>query len=127
MRITVYKTQDSTYEASLERRLIRRIDGDTDPTDRQGADGKWKPYAVLQPSFQGLLIGWKIEGEDEDGNPILKSTLTSPLLHAYVVEGSLCPECAAAKHTNCDGQAWDDTRDVPVFCCCDVSAHLQTV
>jgi hypothetical protein len=29
-----------------------------------------------------------------------------------------CPECAAGKHTNCDGTTWDNVTDAPTACPC---------
>lgn len=31
---------------------------------------------------------------------------------------SICPECRAGKHVNCDGQAWDSEKDEPTVCAC---------
>lgn len=31
----------------------------------------------------------------------------------------MCPECAAGKHANCDGTAWDFINDVPDICRCE--------
>lgn len=30
----------------------------------------------------------------------------------------ICPECAAGKHDNCDGTAWDTHQDEPTDCSC---------
>ena len=30
----------------------------------------------------------------------------------------VCPECAAGKHLNCNGQAWDREKDEPTNCAC---------
>jgi hypothetical protein len=35
-----------------------------------------------------------------------------------------CPECAAGKHGNCDGIAWDFVADEPTACPCD---HVEVV
>lgn len=36
-----------------------------------------------------------------------------------------CPECAAGKHANCNGDAWDD--DGPTICVCWAHGHNQLV
>lgn len=35
-----------------------------------------------------------------------------------LVAGPVCPECAAGKHVNCVGQAWDNNLDRAVTCLC---------
>jgi hypothetical protein len=35
-----------------------------------------------------------------------------------------CPECAAGKHGNCDGTAWDDAADRVTSCACEFASHL---
>lgn len=35
----------------------------------------------------------------------------------------ICPECAAGKCGNCDGRAWDFTKDEPVICVCWQRGH----
>lgn len=37
--------------------------------------------------------------------------------------GSTCPECAAGKHDNCRGDAWDDALDDPTICACWDRGH----
>lgn len=70
-----YRTQFSTYEVDEEHQHIRRLDGENEPTPRQGADGEWKPYHRITPvvvagdSGPSLYIEWS-EG---------KGTLTSRL------------------------------------------------
>lgn len=39
--------------------------------------------------------------------------------------GSICPECRAAKHLNCTGEAWDDELDGPAACRCPADAALH--
>lgn len=34
-----------------------------------------------------------------------------------------CPECAAGKHQNCDGTAWDHEADEPTTCTCPAAEH----
>lgn len=34
-----------------------------------------------------------------------------------------CPECAAGKHDNCDGTAWDAARDERATCPCADNRH----
>jgi hypothetical protein len=36
---------------------------------------------------------------------------------------SVCPECRAGKHGNCDGEAWDDAIDAPTACHCPEPVH----
>lgn len=35
-----------------------------------------------------------------------------------------CPECAAGKHANCDGGAWNQERDEPAICSCYRQGHF---
>lgn len=39
----------------------------------------------------------------------------------------VCPECAAGKHTNCDGTAWDTATDAPTTCTCTHPTHTPPV
>jgi hypothetical protein len=32
---------------------------------------------------------------------------------------SICPECVAGKHRNCNGDAWDEVNDRVTTCDCD--------
>lgn len=41
-----------------------------------------------------------------------------PLVGGRVTEQAICPECAAGKHPNCDGTAWDHERDELTTCQC---------
>ena len=41
------------------------------------------------------------------------------------VTAPICPECAAGKHPNCDGTAWDHDTDRAALCCCDNAAHVR--
>lgn len=34
-----------------------------------------------------------------------------------------CPECAAGKHVNCRGEAWDTEADSTTPCTCPVAEH----
>lgn len=34
-----------------------------------------------------------------------------------------CPECAAGKHVNCQGEAWDQEADEPTLCTCPGLEH----
>lgn len=40
------------------------------------------------------------------------------ILHGWLVPGPLSPDCAAAKHKACSGDAWDDDEDAPTPCAC---------
>lgn len=38
-------------------------------------------------------------------------------------DSPVCPECAAEKHANCDGTAWDNELDCHVACECAARGH----
>jgi hypothetical protein len=37
----------------------------------------------------------------------------------------ICPECAAGKHINCTGEAWDNEADAPTECECVLHVWLD--
>lgn len=39
---------------------------------------------------------------------------------------TVCPECRAGKHPNCDGTAWDVEADGPTVCTCHTLDHPDT-
>lgn len=51
-----FKTQSgSTYEVDFNSKQIRRLNGLTNSTPRQGNDGQWKKYNDLYP--QNITVG----------------------------------------------------------------------
>jgi hypothetical protein len=56
------ETQNSTYEVDTVGKRIRRLNGSAEPTDRQGPDMVWKPYARLDKVLGCYLIDWDGEG-----------------------------------------------------------------
>jgi hypothetical protein len=38
-----------------------------------------------------------------------------------------CPDCAAGKHANCDGGAWNMAEDAPGLCHCYVNGHKEKI
>ena len=71
----------STYEVDEQNKQIRRLKGQSDPTPRQGEDGRWKPYQDLSEIKQGepVFIVWTddVKAEIPGGIP---GTLTSPVV-----------------------------------------------
>lgn len=58
-----FKTVYSVYELDLEGKRMRRLEGENDPTPRQGPDGEWKTYHSSGPHDpMGYLIDWDGEG-----------------------------------------------------------------
>jgi len=47
----------------------------------------------------------------------------SKMLRSFPVDEVICPECAQDKHQNCNGIAWDDEKDEPAKCECEISGH----
>ena len=69
----IFCTENSTYEVDAHEFRIRRINGVSDPTPRQGKDGEWKTYHAVTTIKPGhaVLIVWDIV----DG--VARSTQTS--------------------------------------------------
>lgn len=64
----------SRYELDAEGRRVRRLGGSTEPTPRQGIDGRWREYVdatAVRVGHQVLFI-W-------EHCDISKGTLTSPV------------------------------------------------
>lgn len=67
----------SVYEIDIEKKQIRRLSGQADPTPRQGKDGEWKEYAVLLGRVEvgaPIIITWEIEDQ------IFRTTITSKVV-----------------------------------------------
>lgn len=45
--------------------------------------------------------------------------------YRVAMEGFVCPECAAGKHENCDGSAWDTHQDEPTTCSCPCDTNRE--
>lgn len=56
------ETQNSTYEIDPVGKRIRRLNGQSAPTDRQGPDRVWKDYHGLSKVMGCYLIDWDGEG-----------------------------------------------------------------
>jgi hypothetical protein len=65
----------SEYEVDEDRRRIRRLSGNHEPTFNQGADHEWQSYLKTSPIREGepVLIVWRWS---PDGSRLLR-TLTS--------------------------------------------------
>lgn len=68
-------TENSTYEIDESNKLIRRVHGVNDPTQRQGEDGEWKEYLGIMFTGGGILIQWGWNGDSS-----AKCTLTSNIV-----------------------------------------------
>lgn len=67
----------SVYEVDRQAKLVRRLSGRGNPTQRVGTDGEWKPYANLafEPQVGSRLwIVWSY-GDGADGSD--RCTVTS--------------------------------------------------
>lgn len=60
MKITEFKTESgSTYQVDYINKLIRRISGTNNPTNRQGQDGNWKAYQdIVLKEGEVCFIFW---------------------------------------------------------------------
>lgn len=54
----------SLYEVLPNHRVCRRLNGQVNPTPRQGPDGQWKPYvnAVRPEVGEPMLFDWDGDG-----------------------------------------------------------------
>lgn len=76
----LFETANSMYEYNEEQKQIRRLNGKTDPTPRQGKDGEWKKVSKVDNLAEGkcAVILWEIVNEDE--LITFKTTVTSPIV-----------------------------------------------
>ena len=51
-------TEKSVYEIDETKKLIRRREGLSLPTPRQGNDGEWKEYICISVSPAYMIIQW---------------------------------------------------------------------
>jgi hypothetical protein len=70
--VTFTTSSGSRYEVDAPGQRIRRLGGRTEPTPRQGIDGRWREYVEIGPVEVGLpvLVLWTHE-------PHLPGTVTS--------------------------------------------------
>lgn len=70
-----YKTQFSTYEVDWTNLRVRRMEGQLNPTPRQGDDGEWQSALRIGVGWGNCLVFvWRIV----DG--VAKSTVTSQIV-----------------------------------------------
>jgi hypothetical protein len=70
-----YKTQFSTYEVDWTNLRVRRMEGQLNPTPRQGPVGEWQNALRIGVGWGNCLVFvWRIE----DG--VAKSTITSQIV-----------------------------------------------
>jgi hypothetical protein len=72
--ITRYHTVFSIYEVDWDQKQIRRLEGERQPTLRQGEDGVWKTFESCSVEDYGLDITWSVE----DG--VRRATITSVIV-----------------------------------------------
>lgn len=76
----------SIYEIDEANKQVRRISGQHAPTHRQGEDGCWRTYYSITNLLAWVggrvLIVWD-QVEEEDGQTILQSTLTSVVVRVW--------------------------------------------
>jgi hypothetical protein len=78
----------SFYEVDQDNKSVRRLIGVNDPTPRQGPDGEWREYTAITDIVPGLgvLIVWRVD--EEDGEPIARSTVTSAVKEIRLAEAN---------------------------------------
>lgn len=76
----------STYEHDPKEKRIRRLEGELQPTPRQGSDGEWKLYGELVGPEVGKSMGiiWRF---DIDGQIIARTTITSYVISIDQIQG----------------------------------------
>jgi hypothetical protein len=69
-----YTISGSIYEIDENRKQIRRLHGNNEPTSRQGKNGNWKKYATISDIAIGkpVIIVWEALTFDR-----IKTTMTS--------------------------------------------------
>jgi len=117
--VTRYMTQNSVYEVCQDQGLARRITGKVEATPYTESGGRWKHFIACGVSQGSLVIVWHFT------EPTYGTTVTSPIKdERHFVDEQKCPECRADKHGNCDGMAWDEVTDEPMFCQCTFATHV---
>lgn len=62
MTVRTIRTTYSTYEIDDDGKRIRRMAGVNPATERQGQDGQWRVFYLIEPYLGGLLIHWDDAG-----------------------------------------------------------------
>lgn len=63
----------SVYEVDSDNKRIRRLNGNSDPTIRQGKDGEWKSFESIEISVnESAVIFW-----NPKTTPLLEGSLPS--------------------------------------------------
>jgi hypothetical protein len=78
----------STYEVNETDKQVRRLNGENDPTPRQGKDGEWKPYDTILSGIEigrSVMIVWTSDIQPPPVEGSLPTTITSPVIK--IVEG----------------------------------------
>ncbi len=68
---------------------------------------------VAPPSVEGAIVAYAARKEQQERDAAIARARPrrEPI-------PSVCPECAAGKHTNCDGTSWCQFTDQPTTCSC---------
>lgn len=77
----IVETANSSYEFDTVGKLVRRVGGTNEPTDRFREDGDWHRYeAITAPVLgQSMCINWP------DGQPALRdNTVTSAVQSIFI-------------------------------------------
>lgn len=75
----------SVYEVNTDSKQIRRLNGDKDPTPRQGPDGQWRAYEEIFPDpptvGRPLVIRWDSKTDlTNEGKAFLEAVPTGFVL-----------------------------------------------
>ena len=99
---------DLYHEAKME--LRRAI------TERDALKVDVSMAEAAAEEAQRQIDAWQAEREIRGTGVLLERPAPTP-------DGSVCPECAAGKHPNCNGVAWDMDKDTEVECSCATRGH----
>jgi hypothetical protein len=81
---TKFETESgSVYEADISGLRIRRLEGQRDPTPRQGKDGEWKEvlrFGDFKIGYPAVFV-WNLV--DEEIGIVVKTTVTSNLISIF--------------------------------------------
>jgi hypothetical protein len=78
----------SLYEVNEIDKQVRRLNGASDPTPRQGKDGEWKHYDAILSGIEvgrSVMIVWTSDIQPPPVEGSLPTTITSPVVK--IVEG----------------------------------------
>lgn len=84
-------------------------------------DARKKEIEAQVAALQSSGAGDEVQVSSSPGSESVADSSARP----SAPESPICPECAAKKCQNCEGQAWDNAADEPTACACAVAGHAS--